>query len=849
MKKVAAIFLCFFALICSGQNTFDLTSQDKFLWAIKSDLGEDAFISGALDQGGYIYIYGHIDYGFTEHPFLCKLDASGSIQWQKKISSVDNGLPTSLQFISDKFVMVGTAGSPGDRISFIAQFDEQGTILNYNELDLGRKSYLRDFIFLNDTTYLLTGVSYIGINGESPFFEGNNDLFLVEIDTSLAIRNVKLIDYQEKELGNSAVKTRDGGLALCGYMGDSGSDGFVIKFNAAAELEWYKKYSASSEIILRDIIESDNSQIHVVGSIDQGDKNTIHLKLNAQGGVISSSIIELSSGDDFGSRIALRGDTVDIFGLAEYNGVINFGIIQLLDDELVVGKILNAVDTDLSMFSFQPLEEVNGHYLFGFNQRNLTPGKGGLLLLDGNQSYESLEYSGVEASLSSFEAISVSNVVYKEYDTSLIVTSPSYVVNSPEMIVEVNGDSCLFEGGRDSLLYCDTAFLLQAPIGATSYRWEGFSSTLSTLEVSSSGTFTCTLTARGCQDSIIYEFDVFDTCAVQIWPGDCDNDGIANAWDIIPIGITYGSGPGPVRSYDDNTLWEAQDADSWGVLKVFGNDGAHIDANGDGVIDTADVHVIRKNYGQTHNRSLSNNRGIAAGEPLFFMEMLSDTFAQGDTLRARINIGDANFYGLAFRVAYNPEVLVDSTIKVEFDSSILGSHNIDFVTLDHVDSTLGYIEIGMTKIGGVDHSGFGELGKIVAVIEENIGGGRDFDSVSVATLSVENVNAYREISSEVLLDAVDTSVSSAIIVKGWTGQAEVKKSFGCSVFPNPSQGILNVAFQETKAKNIWIWDYSGKKVYSSVLLDRVNRIDISFLQRGILFVQIEGYPVKKIFLD
>ena len=80
-----------------------------------------------------------------------------------------------------------------------------------------------------------------------------------------------------------------------------------------------------------------------------------------------------------------------------------------------------------------------------------------------------------------------------------------------------------------------------------------------------------------------------------MFPGDTNNDGIANYYDILPIGLAYDS-LGPPRELPSFN-WEAQEFFPWGkILPFSGVEYGFIDCDGNGIIDSLDVEAIALNY-------------------------------------------------------------------------------------------------------------------------------------------------------------------------------------------------------------------------------------------------------------
>jgi len=80
----------------------------------------------------------------------------------------------------------------------------------------------------------------------------------------------------------------------------------------------------------------------------------------------------------------------------------------------------------------------------------------------------------------------------------------------------------------------------------------------------------------------------------EVWPGDANNDGIVNVWDVLPIGLYYGE-TGEARS-DSGTLWQGYPLPQWNNTMA-----AFADCNGDGKVDEKDVLIISLHWHKTHS--------------------------------------------------------------------------------------------------------------------------------------------------------------------------------------------------------------------------------------------------------
>jgi PKD repeat protein len=79
-----------------------------------------------------------------------------------------------------------------------------------------------------------------------------------------------------------------------------------------------------------------------------------------------------------------------------------------------------------------------------------------------------------------------------------------------------------------------------------------------------------------------------------VYPGDCNNDGIVDESDILPLGVFYGL-TGPQRGILEREGWGPKQAVEWSDNRL-----TYADADGNGVIDVYDVSIIATNWGLTH---------------------------------------------------------------------------------------------------------------------------------------------------------------------------------------------------------------------------------------------------------
>ena len=75
-----------------------------------------------------------------------------------------------------------------------------------------------------------------------------------------------------------------------------------------------------------------------------------------------------------------------------------------------------------------------------------------------------------------------------------------------------------------------------------------------------------------------------------VWPGDANSDGIANNFDLLAIGLSFGNMGIP--RMNQSIFWSEHDAEDWETSFVNGVNHKHADCNGDGTVLFDDIDAI-----------------------------------------------------------------------------------------------------------------------------------------------------------------------------------------------------------------------------------------------------------------
>lgn len=212
---------------------------------------------------------------------------------------------------------------------------------------------------------------------------------------------------------------------------------------------------------------------------------------------------------------------------------------------------------------------------------------------------------------------------------------------------------------------------------------------------------------------------------VTVWPGDANNNGIANHVDLLYVGLAHGA-LGPVRDSLINNNWAPnQNTSIWQQNTNNGIDYAHIDCNGNGFIDNLDTVAMSQNYGLTHG-IVNPDTGLVwtQSSPTLSLELSQDSILLTGQTLVLVNILLSNsglpidsIYGLAFTVEYD-SVVVDTAFYNLQGGFMANSSSV--LRLGKVKPQSYEIEMAITRVNHLNAVGQGAIGSIGIVMDDNL---------------------------------------------------------------------------------------------------------------------------------
>ena len=349
-----------------------------------------------------------------------------------------------------------------------------------------------------------------------------------------------------------------------------------------------------------------------------------------------------------------------------------------------------------------------------------------------------------------------------------------------------------------------------------------------------------------------------DICefAECVYPGDTNADGLANVYDLLPIGVGYGS-EGPPRQVDDVSFaldWSAQFAPDWGTQTIAGHDYKHLDCNGDGEIDSDDLAGIEANYATPGNAFMVQ----ADGSPTFWLDFEWDTIVIDDNtpalieLEADLMVGHPdlpmqNLNGFALQMDYDEEMVATDGIEVDYnDNSFFGNSNEIMWIGKNRQEDNGEFDLGFTR-KSIEVNGFGRIATLNFIIIGDVIA-RSSESSFVVTL--EDVVAVNQEGALLTIGEL-LPASVHVIDKTTTPANEEWLNQQVLVFPNPASDMVTIRLNDLRAESVQAYNALGQMVANFPANSDIFNLSAGNWEGGIYLLKIKtdkGVATKRLIV-
>ncbi|MEJ6808501.1 MAG: T9SS type A sorting domain-containing protein [Saprospiraceae bacterium] len=320
-----------------------------------------------------------------------------------------------------------------------------------------------------------------------------------------------------------------------------------------------------------------------------------------------------------------------------------------------------------------------------------------------------------------------------------------------------------------------------------------------------------------------------------VWEGDTDGNGKVNVSDILPIGRHMGISGAPRESLYD--FWSAEDTDNWTYDQPSGKNIKHADANGDGIVTVVDTNSISEYYNQLSN--FVPDEVLDVKDYPFYLIPQSTEVDSGELLVLDIVLGSEDFpvkdlHGLAFSVQVGGGFADSASLYIDLyeDSWLTNLGPSIQMSKKPAD---GLIEAALTRTDGLPSSGYGIIGQLGFIVEDEAQGIKDDDGERYFGIRLRGAigetaagNSYYMPEAAVRIQYVNEGVKD-----------EKLFPIDMIVSPNPTSDILRIDLPNVneEIRNLYLTDITGK----SILVNKSNStINLGSLPMGMYILSVES---------
>ena len=377
--------------------------------------------------------------------------------------------------------------------------------------------------------------------------------------------------------------------------------------------------------------------------------------------------------------------------------------------------------------------------------------------------------------------------------------------------------------GPDTAICKSDSVQLAANKGYADYSWGNGDTTRKTW-ASKQGYYTVTITTnKGCSSKDSVKVTTLNDC---VWPGDANNDGVANNQDILQIGVKYNTS-GKARN-NQGTQWESYQVNDWSDSFASGLNTKFADCDGDGTVQTSDTLAVGKNYGLTHNKRGLEGKLKNGGTPLS-LKINQRNVREGGEVKVDLEIGSdtkpvENLYGIAANLTFNQALVKQNQVRVKSKGKMLQAVDPNFITFWKQFQASGRLELAATRTTTPGVYGQGVATTLILPLKDGISG----DTLEVMLNGEYLIDSKGE---PIAYDTGQTEVKRAIARS--TGRSEDSRlSQHIQTYPNPTSDQLNVEVTHVNPQRARLLNARGQVIRTMDLNKGNNRLNVADLPAG-----------------
>jgi hypothetical protein len=304
--------------------------------------------------------------------------------------------------------------------------------------------------------------------------------------------------------------------------------------------------------------------------------------------------------------------------------------------------------------------------------------------------------------------------------------------------------------------------------------------------------------------------------------------------DLLKLGHKLGESGLP-RVYADPSTWFGQHSESW-PFSGNGEEVHYLDANGDGIITSADVDLIDTHYNRTHDVVVKDVQQKLPYQ--FSIIPVQFSVDSGDVVILDIAFGTPavpvlDMKGAKFSVNIPPPMLDSSSVEVLFHHDSWLAEGSPSISLGKVPWD-GRIDAGYSKANGKASSGFGVIATIVFIIEDDAEGFKTNDDEILIPISLQAGSAMSS-------DGTMYDVEGHEVILTYNRRLSKKDDYTLIVYPNPAQDLVHIHLNgKTSIEQVTIVDTQGRIINSFHNIHlKHHQLDVNTLPSGLYYLQVK----------
>jgi len=345
-----------------------------------------------------------------------------------------------------------------------------------------------------------------------------------------------------------------------------------------------------------------------------------------------------------------------------------------------------------------------------------------------------------------------------------------------------------------------------------------------------------------CLSTVVTAQDCSNFC---VWPGDANNNGIANQFDVLQLGVASNSSGFPRVNPD--TDWAAEEAEDWTDSFVTNNANfKHADSNGDGFVDMFDIFPIGNNFEETNALFTGDPEGNNILGTDLTASLNQTMYSDGETVTITISLGTAeepvtNLVGLAFSLEIDTEYVQQVIEPVTWNFGFIGPDEDLFLFDKWEPGVSDAIHFAFARNNGVPINGFGDILTIQLVIIDDLS--LRYSEPQPYEVGIKNVLGIDSLETDLLITSSGDDASLLV-----TTSTEELKEQEITIHPNPFKDMIWIENRNNfQLDVIEIYDVYGKLMHWE--MNPTQEIDLSHIPSGIYYLSIDtdkGKYFKKI---